>query len=195
MSHRLRAPLALALVCAVVPAAASASEPAGEPLLDILLKGLNLALVAGLIAWFGREPIRRFFLDRRQAISQELGDAAQLLSDAEAKYAEWEQRMARLDAELGEIRQLARERAEAERVRILADAEASAERLRRDAEAAVEQELRRARADLRAEAAELAVQLAGRLVRERMTPADGTKLIDEFVTSLGQPPPGARGGA
>lgn len=186
----------VALACALMPEVARASEPVGEDIVDILLKGLNLALVFGVIAWYGREPIRRFLADRRQTISQDLEQAAKLLSDAELKYAEWERRMLGLDAELGEIRQQARERAEAECGRILADAAAAAERVRRDAEASLEQELRRARADLRAEAAELAVRLAGRLVQESMLPSDREKLLEEFVTKLEQPrSTGARGEA
>lgn len=187
--------LLVALFAALVPAVAQASGPATEEFVDILLKGLNLALVLAVIVWFGRAPIRAFFGERRKTISTELDQAAQLLSAAERKYAEWDRRMASLDGELAEIREQARERAEAERVRILAEAEAGAERVKRDASAAVEQELRRARAELRAEAADLAVTLAGRLIGERLTPADGDRLVEDFVARLEQPPAGARGGA
>ena len=187
--------LAVALLCTLVPEVARASEPASEAFVDIALKFLNLALLLGVIVWFGRDPIRRFFADRRQTITHDLNQAAQLLSEAEHKYAEWDRRMAGLAAELQEIRQQTRERAEAERARILADAVASAERVRRDATAGLEQELRRARAALRAEAADLAVNLAGRLLQERMTPSDGQRLIDDFVTKVEQTPSGARGGA
>jgi F-type H+-transporting ATPase subunit b len=188
-------PVALLLVVGLAPLVAHASEPVAEEIGDILLKGLNLALVFGAIAWFGREPIGRFFRDRRQTISNDLSQAAKLLSDAERKYADWERRMVGLDAELAEIRQQARERAEAERARLLADAVATAERIRKDAVASLDQELRRARAELRAEAADLAVTLAGRLLQEGMTSSDGEQLIDEFVTKLEQTAPGARGGA
>jgi F-type H+-transporting ATPase subunit b len=187
--------LALGVVAGgLAPEVAHASEPAGEAFVDILLKVLNLALLLGVIVWFGRDPIRRFFADRRQTIADGLGQAAKLLSDAERKYAEWERRMAGLDAELAEIRQQTRERAEAERTRILADAAASAERIRRDATASIEQELRRARTALRAEAADLAVTLAGGLLERRMTPSDGERLIEDFVTKVEQTPPGTRGG-
>lgn len=178
--------LPLALAIALAPAAAHASGPAEEAFFDIVLKGLNLVLIAGVIVYFGRDPIRRFFSGRRQTITHDLDQASKLLSDAERKYAEWEQRMAGLDAELAEIRQQTRDMAELERQRILADTVASAERMRRDTAAALEQELRRARAELRAEAADLAVTLAGRLLRDRITPADGEKMIDEFVTKLEQ---------
>jgi F-type H+-transporting ATPase subunit b len=187
--------LLIVLLGVLAPEMAKASEPPTEEFGDILLKGLNLVLVFGVIAWFGRDPIRRYFSERRETISHDLGQAAKLLSDAEQKFAEWERRMAGLDAELAEIRQQTRERAEAERTRILAEAAASAERVKRDATAAVAQELRRARAELRAEAAELAVSLAGKLLQEGMTPSDGERLIDDFVSKVEQSAPGARGGA
>jgi len=159
--------LLLALACLLAPAAAYASEPATEEFGDIILKGLNLVFVFGAIAWFGREPIRRFLADRRETISHDLGQAAKLLSEAEHRFTQWERRLAGLDAELAEIRQQMRQRAEAEGARILAEAAASAERMKRDATAAVAQELRRARTQLRAEAAELAVSLAGKLLLDK----------------------------
>lgn len=197
MRRRLLPALCLALA-AIAPGAAHASGPAEEELLDILLKGLNLALVIGAIVWFGGAPIKSFFGDRRKSISTELGAAAKLLGETEKKYAEWERRVAGLDAELAGIREQARQRADAERDRILAEAEVAAERLRRDAASALEQETRRARAELRAEAAELAVTLAGKLLREGVSSSDGDRMIDEFVSKLeqgGSRGDTARGGA
>lgn len=197
MRRRLLPALWVALAV-FAPGAAYASGPAEEELFDILLKGLNLALVIGAIVWFGGAPIKSFFGDRRKTISTELDAAAKLLGETEKKYAEWERRVAGLDAELAEIREQARQRADAERNRILAEAEVAAERLRRDAASALEQETRRARAELRAEAAELAVSLAGKLLREGVNSSDGDRMIDEFVSKLeqgGSRSNTARGGA
>lgn len=173
------------LVLAPAAARAAGAEPPAEEVLDFFLKWLNLALVFGLIWYFGRDPIRRFFSERRASISDDLSEAAKVLGEAERRFAEWERRMAGLDAELAEIERQAAERAEAERARILADAEAAVQRVRRDSEAALEQEVRRARAALRAEAAELAVQLARDLLRERISDADRARLVDDFVTRVG----------
>lgn len=180
---------ALGAVAAFAPAAARASGPSEEAFFDIVLKGLNLLLVVGAIVWFGGASIKGFFRDRRNTISTDLDAAAKLLGETEKKYAEWERRVAGLDAELAGIREEARQRADAERDRILAEAEVAAERLRRDAAAALEQETRRARAELRAEAAELAVSLAGKLLRDGVSAADGDRMIDEFVSKLEQGAP------
>lgn len=187
--------LLVAAAILLAPYAALAAEPAFEEPFDIFLKGLNLALVIGVIVWFGREPLRSFFADRRHTVSHDLGEAAKLLASAEQKFTEWERRTAGLDAELAEIREHARERAEADRRRILADAEASAERVRRDTQTAVEQEVRRAREELQSEAADLAMKLAAKMLSERITPADREKLVEDFVSKLEQAASGPQGRA
>jgi len=85
---------------------------------------------------------------------------------------------------MARIRADARDRAEAERNHILADAASAAERIRNDARSAVDQELRRAREDLRREAAELAVELAAEALRSRVTDADRSRLVDEFIQTI-----------
>ena len=75
-------------------------------------------------------------------------------------------------------------RADAEAERILAEARAAAERIRSDAQAAVEQELRRAQAALRDEAADLALEIAGRKLAETVGEGDRERLIDKFITRI-----------
>jgi F0F1-type ATP synthase membrane subunit b/b' len=48
----------------------------------------------------------------------------------------------------------------------------------------VEQELRRARTMLRAEASELALELAERMLREELTADDRERLVAEFVERI-----------
>jgi F-type H+-transporting ATPase subunit b len=191
-------PAALALACALplvvsTPAAASGGEEVGG--WTLFWQGVNLVLLLGLLVYLTREPIRKFFHERREQIRGELDSAAQVLSEAEARLAEWEARAARLDAEVEEIKEQARQRATRESERILAEAEASAERIRVDAHAAVDQEVSRARAELRAEAGELATQLAADLLRQSITETDQQKLLDEFVARVEASGDASYGGA
>ncbi|GAG46290.1 unnamed protein product, partial [marine sediment metagenome] len=86
--------------------------------------------------------------------------------------------------ELEQIRATSRERAEAERENLIADANATAERIRSDATAAIDQELRRSRDLLRDEAADLAVELAENLLRDRVTAEDRERLVSEFIERI-----------
>ncbi len=186
-----------ALVVALAPAAAYAEEGAhgGESGATLVWHAFNLAVILGIVIYFAREPLQRFFATRRRDIEQNLERAAAVLSDAERRLAEWNRRMANLDTEVAQIRSDARERAEAEGRRILADAESAAERVRRDAVHAVEQEQRRARDTLRKEAADLAIELAAGLIRAQVNDADRTRLVDEFIQRVQAAPrgPAARG--
>jgi F-type H+-transporting ATPase subunit b len=166
--------------------AAGGSEDEGGHLAKFIWQTLNLALLLGVLVYFGRKPIQSYFAERRREIRDGLDSSARLLEEAETRLTEWQGRLERLDAETEEIRNTTHRLAEAERERILADARASAERVRRDAAAAVEQEVRRARTVLREEASDLAVELAERMLRETVNEGDRDRLVDEFVERVGR---------
>ena len=187
MGRRARAAISTAaLVLAALPAHAESGEHGGVR--DLLFSALNFALLIGVLVYFARKPIADFFADRRRRIQEELEAAADLRTEAEARYAKWQRRLMDLESELAGIRETARERAAAEREHILADAAAGAERIRRDALAAVDQELLRARAQLRREAADLALELASETLRQQVTGADQDRLLDEFVATIERAP-------
>jgi F-type H+-transporting ATPase subunit b len=174
--------LVLLLLAAALPA--TASEGTGGGLADLVWPVANLLILIAALVYFGRQPIRAFFATRQDRIRGDLDAAAAALTEAEARHTEWQRKLTRLDAEMARIREQARERAEAERKHILADASASAERIRRDARTAVDQELRRAREELRREAAELAVELAAEMLRARVNEADRGRLVDDFIDTI-----------
>lgn len=178
----------------LAPAIAAAADAAGHGeghaagVGKLLWQGANLALLIGAIVYFGRAPIRDFFAVRRREIAEGLDRAASLLGEAEAKVRDWDRRMTRLDEEVEEIRRTTQERADAERRRILADAATAAARIRTDAATAVEQEVRRARASLRADAAQLAIDLAGDLLRQHVDDSDRRRLVDDFIAQVESAP-------
>ncbi|HIF94639.1 MAG: ATP synthase F0 subunit B [Myxococcales bacterium] len=167
-------------------AMASGDEHAGneDALKDTLYQALNLALLLGVLFYFGRKPIAEFFATRRDGISSELDEAADLLKQAEQRNSELQRRLVDLGSEVEGIREDAGRRAEEEAERILADARATADRIRRDAQAAVAQELRRAQTQLHDEAADLAMEIAARKLTEQVGEADRDRLVDEFILRI-----------
>jgi F-type H+-transporting ATPase subunit b len=175
--------IAIALLAALAAAPAHAAEEGG-----LLYPVINFVLLLAVLIYFTRKPIQAFFGDRRTAIRKDLDDAASSKRRAEEHYAQWNRRIVDLERELAEIRAGAQERAEAERANLLADARAAADRIRSDAATAVEHELRRARAGLREEASQLAIELASGILRERITGQDRDRLIEEFIERIERPP-------
>ena len=169
------------LSAGVAAASGDSPENGAEILKQTIYQGLNLALLLGVLFYFGRKPISEFFETRRSGIKSELSEAADLLAEAERRNAELQRRLVDLGSEVEGIREEAGRRAEEEAERILADAQATAERIRRDAQAAVAQELRRAQSALRDEAADLALEIATRKLNDQVGDADRDRLVDEFI--------------
>ncbi len=184
-----RALLLRASLLVLVPTTAWASSDGGT--MDLVWRVVNLLILFVILYAFGRKPMRAYFADRRDRILGETQEAARLHKEAEERYIKWEHRLVDLDAELEKIRSVSAQRAAAERDRILADATAAGERIRNDARTAVEQELRRARAELREEAADLAIELAGGMLRAEVGEADRDRLIDEFISEVDRPRQGS----
>ena len=186
----------LLLLLAASPAAASEE---GGGLMAFVWEAGNLLLLLGVLVYLGRKPVLNYMSERRQRIQDNLASSERLLREAEARLAEWNQKASKLDVEIEELRQMARERAEQERLQILEDARATAERIKRDAASGVDREVERAKQALRDEAADLSVELAGKLLQDQVTDGDRDRLVDEFVAEIGAgggtpPPPGSQGG-
>jgi F-type H+-transporting ATPase subunit b len=175
----------LSCTCSSV-ALASGDEHAGNEsvLKETLYQALNLALLLGVLIYFGRKPITEFFATRREGIAAELDEAADLLRQAEQRNSELQRRLVDLGSAVEGIREDAGRRAEEEAERILAAARATADRIRRDAQAAVAQELRRAQTQLHDEAADLAMEIAARKLTEQVSEADRDRLVDEFILRI-----------
>lgn len=178
--------LAVALLLGITPLAALANEGSaeGEHVKEFVYEWVNVLILAGVLGYFARRPVLEYLAARRDGIAKNIASADQLLKDAERKLAEWNERAARLDADVAAILESTRKSAEVEKAAILADAEATASRIRQSAGGVVDRELRAARVALRKEAAELAVTLAGTLLREHTTDADRSRLVDEFIAKI-----------
>ncbi len=187
--RRILAPVLWALL-APLPALAAGDELGGAPIWRVV----NFVLFLGAVIYFARNPIRSFFAERRRGIEEDLEGARRELEQADARLADCRRRLSELDGEIESVRAAVRDQAEGEARRILEDASAAADRIRREAEAAVGQEMRRAREQLRAEAADLAVSVAGDLLRERVEEGDRERLFEQFVRRIqaASTQPGAR---
>ncbi len=165
---------------------ASGHDPAAEAAheREFFYEAINLAILIAALVYFARKPVQSYLATRRDTIEKNIASSEQLLKDAERKLGEWNERAARLDADVAAILESTRKSAETEKSRILVDAEATAVRIRQSATGVVERELRAARETLREEAAELAVSLAGKLLREQVNAADRDRLADEFIAKI-----------
>ncbi|MBW2241012.1 MAG: F0F1 ATP synthase subunit B [Deltaproteobacteria bacterium] len=180
MSRRTQ-PFGLMAVLCLAPTAAFA---AGEGGMGMVWEVVNLALLVGVLVYFARKPVLAYLSGRRDEIQGNLKGAEKLLQQAEGKLQEWSERAGQLDTEAESIRAAARKAAQQERDDIVADAEATAERIRASAGSVVERELRAARESLREDVADLATELASKILTEQVNDEDRLRLVDEFITKV-----------
>ena len=145
-----------------------------------------VVLVAlGLIAW---KPILAALDERERRIRESLEKAEQAKAEAERAIAE---NKANMEASLRRSQELVAEaRQEADRVRTQAreEARAEAKRIMDEGRRQLEAERRAAVADLRREAAGLAISAAEQLLKKNLGQPENRKLVEDFINQLPKPP-------
>ena len=163
---------------------AAAEGEHGESLWVTLARVANFAILAGVLYWFGRKPLAAHLASRGAQIRKDLVDAAEMRTTANARLTEIEARLAGLPAELDALRRRGAEELEAERTRIRVTAEAERDRLVEQARREIASQTRNARAQLRAHAATLAVDVAEARLRGTLTPTEQVALVDAYAAQL-----------
>ncbi len=165
------------------------SGPDGAPWYNIpgfeAWRYFNLLLFVGAMVYILRRPVSESLRARRENIRRELKRALEERNAAQAKLAEVEERLARLDAEVETVRTESQRDAEEERKRIAASTEEDARKLREQARREIEGAARTARAELRRFTAEQSVALAEEMIRRDIRPDDDERLISSYVQELG----------
>ncbi|HEX7314903.1 MAG TPA: ATP synthase F0 subunit B [Pyrinomonadaceae bacterium] len=156
-----------------------------QELLPTIAKLVNLLLFVGLMVYFLRRPIIGAFRGRQESIRSELMRAEEERAAAEARLAEVEGRLARLDVEVEAIRANARKEAAEERARVEHATEAEIRKIREQARREIESASKAARAELRTFTAEQSVKLAEEMIRRDIRPEDDAHLAREYVEDLG----------
>jgi len=88
--------------------------------------------------------------------------------------------------EIDAMRKAAKDEAAQEDQRIRVETERELAKIAANADHEIASALKAAQGELKRYSAQLAVELAGRKVRERMTSADQAALVEQFVTDLGR---------
>ena len=156
----------------------------GESILVTLARVANFAILAGIIYWFARKPFAEHLATRGAQIRKDLVDAAEMRTTATARLADIEARLAALPGELEQLRTRSGEELEAEKARIRAAAEIERDRLVEQARREIAAQTRNARAELRARAATLAVDVAEARLRTTLTPAEQSALVDRYASQM-----------
>ena len=150
-------------------------------------KWANFLLLAGLIGYFVGKNAGPFFAARSRQIRKDMIEAEDLRKEAEARAAAVDRRLADLGSEIEALRQEACDEQAAEEERIRRQTASEIGKLRQHAEQEIEAAGKAARSQLKRHAAQLAVALAERRIRDGMNPQVQDSLVRGFARDLTGP--------
>ncbi len=145
---------------------------------------LNSAVLYWLLIRFAKKPIANALKSRKASILRGMEEAGQMKKEAEARLADYEQKLATVDQEIERVRQDMRAAGERERKRILAEAKDKRARMERDAQTLIGQELKAAREGLLSEMTRSALRSAENTLRSKVTAADQNRLAEEYLAGI-----------
>lgn len=145
---------------------------------------VNFTVIALLLVFVMRSKLPSWFSTRTEAIQKGMTEARAASEDARRRLGDVEVRLARLDADIAELRAASDKEAAVDEERIRAAAEEDVRKVLQTAEQEIDAASRQARRELKSLAAELAVGLAEKKLQ--IDPATDRVLVSDFVRQLGK---------
>ncbi|HEL2253692.1 TPA: F0F1 ATP synthase subunit B [Streptococcus suis] len=152
---------------------------------NFILVTASFAILILLIRMFAWDRITGIFEERANKIANDIDAAEEKLNAAANLVQQREQELVQGRVEGQKIIQDAVERAKLEKKRILEQAEVEAQALKTKATMEIEAEKREAQENLRVQVAELAVDLASKIILEDLDQQAHSNLIDRYLDKLG----------
>ncbi len=152
---------------------------------NFILVTASFAILIILIRVFAWDKITGIFEERANKIANDIDAAEEKLTAAANLVQQREDELVQGRIESQKIIQDAVERAKLEKKRILEQADVEIQGLKQKAQLEIEAEKREAQENLRVQVAELAVDLASKIILEDLDQQAHSNLIDRYLDKLG----------
>ena len=147
---------------------------------------LNLFIQVYLIKRFLFKPINEMLEKRRAKADAQIQDAVKAKDEALAMKEEYEKNMQDAKNKANEILTTVQKTAAVQSEEMLKDAALQAAAMKEKAEADIAQEKRKAVNEIKGEIGGMAMEIAGKVIEREISEEDHAKLIDEFITNVGE---------
>ena len=166
-------------------ASSGGGEEGGDLVKEYAYKIINFVLIFGIIIYFARKPIKNMLKQRTEMIEKTLKEAQEAKELAQKALQEAQTRLQTKDKEIQEIISVSKQAGEQEKARLIEESERLKERIFEQAKVNIEYELKGAKDAIRAEAVEIAMELAEKKIKEKLTKEEQEKLLQESLTKIG----------
>jgi F-type H+-transporting ATPase subunit b len=146
---------------------------------------VNTIGLLALLVYFLKKPLVNFFSERTAQIQKDLDDARDQKEKGEALIADYKQKIAGMEKELEKMRAELSKSAESESEKVRINAERMATSIVEAARITADQEVRKAKAALKADAVELAMEMAEALIHDKISEDDRGHIIEDYLVKVG----------
>lgn len=146
---------------------------------------INFLILVFLLAFMMKKmDIKGYFRKRTELIEQSIKEAREAKELAQKALSEVEERLKMKDAEIAEIISAAKSSGDKEKVRLVEEGDRLSERILEQARVNIDYEVKRAKAVIKEEAAGIAMELAEKKLREKLTKEEQLRLLEESVAKI-----------
>jgi len=168
--------------------ASEAAEEAHESITfmgDWLPRLINFAVIAAVVVYFGRKPIRDFFAARTAEIAKAMVDSKETRERAVAALAEMERKVREMEAETKSMVADAQARGEKDKQALIEEGRKVAQDVQAQVKQSIDIELQKAKSTLATEASLLSLELAEGSIKSKISHTDHERIVKEYITKVG----------
>jgi len=175
----------LLVFAAVAFASEGGGEGSGSVLKAYLWPVINFLILVGVMAYVLKKmDIKGFFKKRTELIEQSLHEAREAKELAQKALAEVEERLKVKDTEIASIIAGAKLSGENEKARLMEEGDKLKARILEQARTNIDYEVKRAKESIKQEAVEIAMELAEKKLKEKLSKEEQLKLLEESLAKI-----------
>jgi F-type H+-transporting ATPase subunit b len=152
---------------------------------DWLPRLVNFAIIAAVVVYFGRKPVRDFFANRSAEIAKAIRESHDARERAVAALTDLERKIKEMEAETGRMVADAQVRGEKDKKELVEEGKKVAQDVQAQVKQGIESELHKAKAELAAEASLLALDLAEGKIKQKINSQDHERIVKEYIVKVG----------
>jgi F-type H+-transporting ATPase subunit b len=152
---------------------------------DWLPRLVNFGIIAAVVVYFMRKPVRDFFKNRSAEIAKAMQESKEARERAAAALAEMEHKLKELEAETARMVADAKERGEKDRQALVDEGRKVAADVQAQVKQGIDIEVQKAKAALATEASLLSVDLAEGKIKKTISTQDHERIVKEYISKVG----------
>jgi F-type H+-transporting ATPase subunit b len=152
---------------------------------DWLPRLVNFGIIAAILIYFTRKPIRDFFKNRSAEIAKAMQESKEARERAVAALVDMDRKIKDLEAETNRLIAEAQARGEKDRQAIIEEGKKVVADIQTQVKQGIDIEVQKAKTALAVEASLLSIDLAEGRIKEKISSQDHERIVKEYIAKVG----------